>query len=412
MKMKNKFLIYFVIILMILLINLNHVNSLGVTPGRTTVNFESGLEKDVEIQVLNNEHKNMRVMIMSMLNSDLNSSVTLFNDYMDFLPSEGSKSLTYKIKLPDNLSPGLHIGQIAALEVPKNPDSGSYVGATIAVVSQLYVYVPCPGKCIEADLNVLDSEQNGTATFIVPVISRGKLGIGQVRAVIDIYNSAGEKVDSVETDSQEIPAGGRVELSTKWKVNVIQGDYNAKVTVFYDGQTQELQKIFTVGVQSIEIQSIMVNNFQLGEIAKLQILVENKWNQDLKDVYANLQIYNHDDQVMADVKSAPEDLTPLSKKELLAYWDTVGVSEGQYNGKLMVKYGDKSTDKELVLKVSQNNLDVFGVGYAIKPNATKGMDITFILIVLVVILLVMNLAWFIFIRRIISARNKKKESSK
>ena len=55
----------------------------------------------------------------------------------------------------------------------------------MAVVSQLYVYSACPGKCIDTSLNVLDAEQNSTATFIVPIINRGKVGIGEARAIIN-----------------------------------------------------------------------------------------------------------------------------------------------------------------------------------------------------------------------------------
>jgi hypothetical protein len=380
--------------------NVKNISAIGITPGRTTVNFEEGFSKEIEIQVLNNEHKNMKVMIMSMVSGDLNGSITLFNDYLDFLPSEGSKTLKFKVELPNDLSPGLHVGQIAALEVPKSNEENTFVGATIAVVSQLYVYVPCPGKCIEADLTVLDSEQNNTATFIIPVMSRGKLGIGETRAIIDIYNSNNDKVGTVETDTQPIPVGGRTELSAKWKADVPSGDYKAKITILFDGQDSKLEKIFTVGIQSLSIENIMVNNFQLGEIAKLQILVENKWNQQLNDVYANLLVYNTENQVMADVKSAPENIESLSKKELIAYWDTVGVKEGEYSGKLLVKYGQKSSDRNLILRVSENNLDVFGVGYTIKPQGTtKGVNVTFILIILVILLLIVNLAWFVFFRR-------------
>ena len=75
----------------------------------------------------------------------------------------------------------------------------------------------------------------------------------------------------------------------------------------------------------------------------------------------------------------------------------------------MVKYGEKSTDKSLVLRVSEDSLDVFGVGYTIRPEGTKGTNITFILIVLVVILLVVNLVWFVLFQRILRKRRGKKK---
>jgi len=398
--MRNKLFLILVISLLVL----PSVLSLGITPGRTTIEYVSGLEKEVDFSVLNNEHKEMQVFLM--VQGELNDSITLFDGMVEFMPSEESKSFKYKYKLSDSISlkPGPHIAEIVALEVPKASDTGTYVGATVAVVSQIYVQVPYPGKFVEADLNVLDAENNGTATFIVPIINRGKLGIGDARAIIDIYTALNEKVGTIDTDYMPISPGERTELTAKWNVNVPSGNYLAKVTVFYDGESINFEKQFSVGSQMLSIESILVNNFQLGEIAKLQILVENKFNQDLENVFANLLVYNDENQAMADVRSAAETVSALSKKELVAYWDTVGVKEGEYSGKLMVKYGEKSADKNLVLKVSEDSLDIFGVGYAIRPKGGKGVDMTTILMVLVIILLIANLSWFIFFKRFIGKR--------
>jgi len=392
------------IFILLILLSLNNVIALGITPGRTTIDYYEGIEKTIEVTVLNNEHKNMQVNLFSMMQDDLSGTVGLFEERLSFLPSEESKSLKYTLKLPDNLGPGLHKGEIIAVEVPSDAEGETSIGATLAVVSQIYVYVPYPGKYVEPELDVLDAEENGTATFIVPLISRGQLGIGNVRAIIDIYKGQSEKIATLETDSSSLEAGARTELSAKWEVNVKSGDYLAKVTVLYDGETKTFEKSFTVGEKTLSIESIFVSDFQLGEIAKLQILVENKWNQDLEDVYANLLIYNKKDQVMADVKSSTEDIPLLSKKELIAYWDTVGVKEGEYNGELIVKYGKKSSEKNLILKVSENSLDIFGVGYAVMPDGKGGIDMITILIALIIILLIVNLAWFVFFKRMMSKK--------
>jgi len=400
---------YICLMLFVLLILLSiapRASALGITPGRTTVEFESGLEKEVKFSVLNNEHKNMEVTLLSMLKDDSGASISLFQDSIKFSPSEESKELKYMIKLPEEMAPGLHVGEIVAVEIPQNPEAETFIGATVAVVSQLYIYVPCPGKCIEADLEVLDAEQNSTATFIVPVISRGQLGIGEVRAVIDIYKLS-EKITTIETDFRPLNAGERTELSAKWLVDAPAGDYSAKVSIFYDGESEIFEKQFTIGIQALSIESILVRDFRLGEIAKLQILVENKYSQELTNVYANLQVYNKQEKVMADIKSATENIPSLSKKELIAYWDTVGVDVGEYDGKLMVKYGEKSTDKNLILKIKEDSLDIIGVGYAIRSESPRGINLTTILLVLVIILLIVNLAWFVFFRRFIKERKNK-----
>jgi hypothetical protein len=391
--------ILFSIALIFIILLISNVNALGVTPGRTTVNYVAGLEKEIEFSVLNNEHKDMQILIM--VQGELNQSIELKSGIYGFKSSEESKSFKYKFKTPAGIekSPGLHSAEIIILEVPKANDKGTYVGATVAVISQLYLQVPYPGKYVEADLNILDAESNSTATFIVPVMNRGKVGVGEVRALIDIYNNMNEKVGSIETDYFPLGPGARTELTGKWNVGVASGSYLAKVSLFYDGETKNFERQFGVGIQMLSIESILVNNFKLGEIAKLQILVENRWNQELKSVSSNLIVYNKDSQIMADVRSANENVPALSKKELIAYWDTVGVQEGDYSGKLMVKYGEKSSDRNLVLKISENSLNIVGVGYAIRPEGGKGISITNILIILVVILILVNISWFVYFYR-------------
>ncbi|MEK6819136.1 MAG: hypothetical protein AABY10_04355 [Nanoarchaeota archaeon] len=388
---------FFIIVFVFIMFVSNFVSAIGITPGRTTLDFQPSLEKDVDFSVLNNEHKSMQVVFV--VQGELNSSILLSENNIAFMPSEESKSFKYKVNLPKSLEPGLHKAEIVALEIPKSSSGGTFVGAAVAVVSELNVYVPYPGKYVDFDLSILDTEQNSTATFIVPVVSRGKIGIGEIRALIDIYTPLNEKVGTVETDFTALEPGERTELTAKWPANVNTGSYLAKATVFYDGESRDLEKQFSVGNNLISMESILVNQFSLGEIAKLQILVENKWNQELKNVYANLLVFNRDGETMADVKSASEDIPSLSRKELIAYWDTVGVKEGEYDGKLLIQYGQKSADKNLLLKVNSDSLDITGVGYAIRGRGGGGFNVTDILIVLVIILLIVNLAWFVFFKR-------------
>ncbi len=400
---KNKFsntMFFLIGILFIIIILIENVYSLGITPGRTTINFDEKNDKIViPFSVLNSEHKKMQVIFL--VQGELNESITLFANNVEFLPSEEAKSFNYELKLKGKkLTPGLHTAEIIALEIPQANEDGTYVGATVGVATQIYLYVPYPGKYVDVELLIFDSEQNTTATFVVPVINRGKIGIGEVRAIIDIYTVLNERVASLETDYTSLEPGGRTELSVKWPVDVNSGDYLAKVTVFYDGESRTLEKAFAIGKNVLSIESILVNDFRLGEIAKLQILVENRWNQELQNVFANLIVYNNDNEAMADVKSATENIPSLTRKELIAYWDTVGVQEGEYDGKLIVKYNEKSSDKNLLLKISADSLDITGVGYAIRGDRKSGgITLTTVLLVLVIILLIVNLAWFVFFRR-------------
>jgi len=367
-----------------------------------SLNYQYGLEKNISFSVLNEEHKNMKVFLT--IEGDLNNSIALYQNLVEFLPSEESKSLIFQLSLNSNLEPGLHTARIIGLEIPNaNPNEG-YVSSKSKIVYEIKVYVPYPGKYVEGGLDVWNAEQNSTADFKVIAINRGKEKIENARALIGIYSLLDEKIAEIETDSKSIEALGESDLSAKWKVNVLSGDYIAKVNIIYDNQNKSFEKKFAIGIRNLSIEGMLVNNFQLGGIAKIQILVENKWNQDLKGVVANLIIYNSENQVLVDIKSSPEDIVSLNKKELITYWDTADIPEGEYKGKLIINYEDKSTEKDLVLSVGQDSLNVFGVGYAIRPKIMQESTLTTILLIVVVLLLVVNLAWFVFFRRMIGKK--------
>lgn len=362
------------------------------------LDYEKGLKKEIDFFVFNTEHKNMKVLFS--VQGELNSSVELYENLVDFLPSEDSKKFSYWFNMPDEIEnkPGLHKAEIIALEVPR-VSSGEYAGSSSRVVSEIEVYVPYPGKYPEAEISGLDAEQNKSTEVVVSITNRGKSEIKEAKAKIDIYTILNEKIAELETGPVSISSGEKKELTVIWNADSFPGDYIAKYIVFYDGESRDFEKKFAIGAKNMSIEGLMVNNFQLGEIAKLQILVENKWNQELGDVLANLIVYDSENQVMADIKSATENIPALSKKELIAYWDTVKVDEGEYNAKLAIKYGDKSITRELVFRVSQDSLEVFGIGYVVRPKIMQGATMATILLILVIILLVVNLAWFAFFMR-------------
>lgn len=369
-------------------------------PVDNEIDYMKGLKKDIPFSVVNSEHKKMKVLLNP--DGELNYTISLNERLIDFIPSEERKDFVYSVSFDEDLSPGLHSARIVALEIPESSGE-EYLGSVSRVVSELFVHVPYPGKYADGDFEI-DAQKNKSSEFKVKVTNRGKLDINDLKAYIEIYSLLGEKIDSFSSNSVSLKAGEEKEVTGNWFVKVNAGDYIARVKLVYDGESREFEKIFVVGSKILSIEGLSINNFQLGEIAKLQFLVENKWNKDLNNVYANLIIYNKMNQVMADIKSSPETVLALTKKELVAYWDSFGVDEGNYNAKLTVFYNGDSVEKDLSFEVSQDNLDVSGgVGYAIRTRG-GGVNLATALLILVIILLIVNLSWFVFFRRIMGKK--------
>ncbi|MFH1238234.1 MAG: LPXTG cell wall anchor domain-containing protein [archaeon] len=393
--MKNKSLIIFAL----LIILIGNVSALGVTPARTTIDFEPGLKRVVNFSVVNSESKDMSLIISPQ--GELNASISLKENSVTMSSSEQSRQLSYEVTLPNDLSPGLHIAEVVILQLPeKSKTSEAYVGAALAVVTQLYVYVPYPGKYAEADLNIVNAEQGGDAVFIIPVVNRGEFDLVSVKANIDIYNKLNEKITSFNTATISVASKERKELVSKWKADAPVGIYRAVVTLTYDGETINLEKQFNIGKEELELQQLEVNDFNLGDIAKLEMLVENKWSEQISGAYAQMQIYNAQNDLIADFNSANYDIPALSKKLIISYWDTAGVKPATYEAKVFLKYRDTSSQKNLQLKVSENRIEVIGLGYVVSSEVSTGdSNLIFILVVGIIVLILINLLWFLLLRK-------------
>jgi hypothetical protein len=391
-----------IILFMMVLVLISCISAIGITPGRTTINFEPGLHKEVSFSIINSEEKDMSVVFA--VKGDLSESVTLTQTYAEFSSSEKSKSFTYIIDLPQKIeNPGKYSIEITALEMPKDiKEKGTFVGATISVVTQLHINVPYPNKYLEAEINVVESE--GKEIFFIPITNRGKVDIVDAKAVVDIYTSLNEKVVTVESNTVPVSSLERKELTAEWEANVAPGKYLAVATIVYDNEVVKVEKEFNVGKKFLEILEINIRDFELGGIAKFDAFVENKWASKLENVYLNVIVYNDEGEIMADFKSPTYEMGAMEKSEMVAYWDTAGVHKGTYDGKIILKYGDESTERNIQMKITENSIEVVGLTGHVIVKKQGEFNLNKILLILVIFLIVVNIVWFVIVKRLLKKK--------
>jgi len=378
--------------------------AIGLTPGRTTLDFEAGAEKEISFTIINNEHKEFNALVY--VEGDMKNSVTIEKNIIEFKETDNSKDFRFKFRMPESMEkPGEYWTKIIVMEIPseitpKKPE-GQAVVATTAVVHQIKVKVPYPGKYVNIEVSVSEAEPGETATFFVKLFSLGTEKIYQASAIVDILGPTNEKIDSIESDIISIEPKTTGELIIPWKANVNPGLYQAVITVNYDGKAASVRKTFSIGTLRIEVLDIKVRNFVLGEIAKFEINVENKWNERVENVYAEMTITNQRGDVIGNFKSASIDVEPLQRATLYAYWDTQGVEKGTYDAKLVLHYANKTSEKMLKTIVGLESIETEIIGLTaravtIKGGAGPGSDI---LVPLVLILIFINIGWFFYFRK-------------
>lgn len=387
------------VFLLIGIFMLSSVYALGVTPARTTMDFKPGLVRTVDFDIINSGGQNMKIVFSAQ--GDLSKYISLPSLEGEISSSESSKAFSYTLNLPKELKPGLHTGEVFAMQLPSGDISGnSQILATLAVVTQVYLYVPYPGKYASAEMYVYSANQGEDVRFVIPVVSAGEFDLTSVRANVDIYNKLNEKVDSFDTQSIEVKSGSRKELVYNWKSDVPIGEYIAKASLIYDDGTLNLEKTFSVGSKELELQRIDVNGFSLGEIAKLEMLVENKWSEPISGAYIETKIKNSNGDIVSSFESASYDIAALSKQVFVSYWDTAGVKVGTYETEVSINYADKSSKKNLKFDVGENSLTVIGLGYVISAEGDgESNTLIVVLVVIIALLVLINLLWFFLLRK-------------
>jgi hypothetical protein len=395
----------FIFIIIAIMLCIQAVSALGVTPARTTMGFSPGMQQTVGFTVVNSEHKDMKLNIQ--VQGELNQSVVVPLKSVIMSATQDSVQLNYSVSLPNSLLPGPHTADIVVTAEPVSASaSEAFVGAQIAVVTQLLVNVPYPGKYALADINVVNAEQGGQSTIIIPVVNLGQDDLQAVHADITILDSQNNSVGSFSTKDISIGHGQRQEIVYNWPANVQIGKYFVKAVVSYDGGNKiSLQKQFNVGSATLTLNSLLVNGFSLGQIAKFQLFVQNKWSEPVTGAYIEMQVSSQSEQI-ADFKSQTYDLAALANETMVAYWDTAGVAQGTYNTTAFLRYGSKEAQQNFQLRVTDTDITAIGLGYVISQNTTKSSTNTLVtvLVVVIVLLVLMNILWFLVFRKRIAKK--------
>jgi len=401
--MNNKIKFLFVFFCLIIFA-ISYANALGITPGRTTLDFSSELNKKVDFTIINSEHKNMNIQVS--VGGELGKYISLNEESLKMLSSEETRKASYEINLPQNLSPGLHTAEIVVMQLPEGSEKGrASVGAALAVATQVYVHVPYPGKYVKAELKVMGTENK--KRFVIPLESLGNKEITDVEAEIYIYDLEGKELERLKTNKASLKSAEVKEIFAEWDVNISVGKYKAKAVLNYDGEELLLEKDFEIGEMVLDLQQIFVNDFKLGDIAKFNMIVKNKWNQQIENAYAEMRIYDDKMNEIDDLKSATYNIPAEMQTTINYYWDTENISKGLYNANIILYYSEKKTQQDLKLDVGSNTINVVGLGYVISSESKPNNSVVNLLFIIIGFLVLLNLLWFLVLRKYLTKRHKK-----
>jgi len=367
-KTKANKILLLTALLILLIITMNCASAIGVTPGKATIPYPDGLDKTFSFTVLDsedsdgdgNENANDGPGFEISTKGELGKYIEIDNSPASLYPYRESNKFYYQLNMNDsviaNLTPGEHLGEIV---IRKKVDDEIFAVAIPSVVHQVVFFVPYPAKYLQSRIEILEADKNETTEFLIPIVNLGEEKIEGVFGNITIYDKQGAEIlGNVVTNLASLETMERKDLNAEWENTVDSNIYLAEIKLMYDDEAVVYHEYFKVGKVFLDVSDILIENFELGNIVTFHLLADNQWGEDLNNIYASMKLYGSNGNLAYEVKSPVTDIKAYERKRIPVYWDTTGVEEGTYHGKLIVYYDLYHTEKNLYVEIFDKDIRI------------------------------------------------------
>ncbi|TAL62311.1 MAG: hypothetical protein EPN88_13425 [Bacteroidetes bacterium] len=361
-----------VISFFIFIILLTDAIAINISPGKTAIDAEPGLTTEIKYTASNPSVDRDSTVILSKAKTDdaLMKYVTFEGGTEEenpklFIPKGGSANFVVKInlpqKLPENMTPGEHKLYIGINEDVSELPPGSVVALT-NIYSLLLVRVPYPGIYADILFGISDINYGQSLPMSVVFTSRGTDVVKSVTASAVVYSENKSLISLPMRREQNLQPTETRPLSWELEPNTLPpGDYRATAHIEYDGQTKDLATTFRVGSEDLDITNT-TTTVESGGIRRYDLDIVSKWNNQLKNIYADIKIIDNGTVIQKTKTPYLEALEPWNEGRLSGFLDTTEIKPGTYDSEITIYYGHKS-------KVVTTELTVTpGQGVAEKPS--------------------------------------------
>ncbi len=386
---------------LLILIMINSAFALGVTPSRKNIEIKGDVHETVKFNVLTGEGRDIDVILYP--RGALAEFVTLETTALHIPASRSSADVRYTLDIPDSaIKPGVNVIEIVIEETPTDYKEQTVIGGKIAVVHQLLLMSPYLGEHMRTVFTANNPNFGESLKFTYACTNDGTEPINNFEADVEVFDERKISAGKERYPFEKLAVGETRKETKDFTGTLTPGKYTAVTKIYYSGKTLTEETKFVVGSPFIEIEAISSANFKLGMINKLDILVYNKWNEEIKNVFGEVTVKDKYENIFNIFKTASDSVLPFASNTLFGYWDTANINIGLYNLLVKVDYGAGISQKEFDVKVFQNELvaspsQISGQVVAGKTSAKDAL--TPILILAFIVLIIVNIFLIIYIRR-------------
>lgn len=316
--------------------------ALGIAPAIVELNFVSGGEYELNYNALSDSTSIVDISVTG----DLAEYAELSTDTL-----QGGGSFKVKIKFPENVDvPGEHR---LGIWLKERPPENKFIGTAINIQGAIIIRVPYPGKYVVGSLNIPDGNINEEIPVEARVINRGKDNLN-VDLEIRFFTEDGKFIENMPFERVLIESAQdryfRKFLNTS---NFQPGNYIADALIQF-GDEVRVNDTFKVGSLFVNVTNYTLE-LPSGGIQKFFMEIESRWNGNIKDVYADVNISNSTSSVR--FRTPSESLSAWEKGDLAGFLDTTGF-EGKYNSEITLNYDGESNSVFGELLILKNGLSL------------------------------------------------------
>lgn len=339
----------------VLIILAASASAAGIRPASVTLSYEPGMARYVNIEITNYNGK--EIMVEARAEGDLSGYISFPENRVEIGPDEKTRPFSYRVVIPYGAEfPGEMRGSVIFRIMHESPEGRTVAGSGVEIESNVKVVFPYPRVYAEAYISIPEMEAEAESEITATIRNMGLEEIGQGLAELRITDPSGNPIESLERQVPGLqPSEARVVVFA-W-APALNGSYTANLTFYYGNRSASASGRFEAGKPGIRLAAITAGSYSLGEIARIELLLESMWNEELEGVYAELQLYSKD-ELIGSQKSASAKISAYSSITLPAYIETAGISEGDYRLRILIHHPGGTEESFWSIGIHENRISV------------------------------------------------------
>lgn len=250
-----------------------------------------------------------------------------------------------RVKIPPNAPfNGPQLFGISAKEVPKS--TSGFLTVTTAVLFRVSIDAPYPNQYVDIIKFNIENVNEGESSKVYWQVKGRSEKVTPFTASLEIKDKDGQSVFKRELGGASLgrhevyPADFYYEsIPTN---TFVPGAYEGTLTVIFSDNIKKSTAKFNIGTESIALDNYSPKNLVYGEINEVSLVIRNLWNGNFNNVYGEIEISGEN---ITSVKTTTPSgiLSPFGTITLKQFMDVRSLPEGNYTGKITIKFDSYST---------------------------------------------------------------------